>query len=143
MPAKVVSSQQAATNMHIVTVDVGKAIAATYKKGGQYLQMRVGDGKPAYLAVANSPEASADGKMEFLIKYFPDSNHADIISCKEGDEVCNNKAEERAQAYELLREDCTVFGVRAWPVAAHSLQQWHRADTAPSCQSCCRCPQAS
>jgi hypothetical protein len=87
-PAKIVSSFKAAEGMQVVVVDVGKDVASSYTTGGQYLQMKVGDdGKPAYLAIASAPEASKDGKLEFLIKNIPGSNHEDIISLGEGQEV--------------------------------------------------------
>ena len=81
VPAKIVDSREAATDMHVLAVDVDADIANAYTKGGQYLQMKVGDdGKPAYLAIANSPASVQESKrMEFLVKKIPGSNHEDII----------------------------------------------------------------
>jgi arabinosyltransferase len=71
-----------------VTVDVGTDISKGYTKGGQFLQMKVGDSKPAFLAVANAPAASENGLMEFLIKDLPDSTANLVTNLKVGDEVC-------------------------------------------------------
>lgn len=74
--------------MHLLTVDVGADIAAGYKTGGQFLQMKVGDSKPAFMAIATAPSKVQDNKMDFLIKYLPDSTAAQLVELAEGDEVC-------------------------------------------------------
>jgi arabinosyltransferase len=86
-PAKILQNTKAAANMHIITVDVGQEISAGYTNGGQFLQIKVGDSKPAFLAIANAPAASKDGTMEFLIKFLPDSTAGHITGLSAGDNV--------------------------------------------------------
>jgi hypothetical protein len=84
-----------------VTVNVGTEISKGYTKGGQFLQMKVGDSKPAFLAIANAPEASEEGMMEFLIKDIPDTTASMIVKLGEGDEVCFLVAGLRARPCQL------------------------------------------
>lgn len=86
-PATVVATAPAAADMHLVTVDVGSNIAAGYSTGGQFLQMKVADSKPAFLAIATPPSGSDSGKLDFLIKNLPDSTAALIVGLSVGDEV--------------------------------------------------------
>ncbi|KAI8477256.1 MAG: Metallo-dependent phosphatase-like protein [Monoraphidium minutum] len=67
-PAKVVSSKKVADQLHSVMVDVGTEIAAGYTKGGQYVQVKVGDSKPGFFAIASPPDPNNQGVLEFLIK---------------------------------------------------------------------------
>ncbi|KIY93635.1 hypothetical protein MNEG_14326 [Monoraphidium neglectum] len=83
-PAKVLGVSQAATQLFTVTIDVGPEIAAGYTQGGQYVQIKVGDSKPGFFAIASPPEPNNQGKrspkrpppsrrtpscvLEFLIK---------------------------------------------------------------------------
>ena len=46
-------------------VDIGD-LASGYTIGGQYLQLKVGDSKPAFYAIASAP--SAQSPIELLIK---------------------------------------------------------------------------
>lgn len=48
-----------------ITVDMG-GLAKEYKKGGQYIQIKVGDSKPAFYAIASAP--SADKPFEIMVK---------------------------------------------------------------------------
>lgn len=87
-PAKILESKEEAKDLKLVTVDVGTDISEGYTKGGQFIQMKVGDSKPAFLAIANAPEASEGGAMEFLIKDIPETTANMIVNLEEGDEVC-------------------------------------------------------
>lgn len=87
-PGTIAATKSEAQDMQLVTVNVGTAVSEGYTKGGQFLQMKVGDSKPAFLAIASAPEASAGGMMEFLIKDIPETTANMIVNLKEGDEVC-------------------------------------------------------
>jgi len=64
-PAKIESIETACSGgVFSVTIDNPKA-RQNYQKPGQYAQMRVGDSKPGFFALANKP---GDNKLEFLIK---------------------------------------------------------------------------
>eukprot|EP00882_Tetradesmus_deserticola_P006381 GHRQ01006711.1.p1 GENE.GHRQ01006711.1~~GHRQ01006711.1.p1 ORF type:complete len:324 (+),score=160.03 GHRQ01006711.1:989-1960(+) len=65
--AKVVSNVKDAEKLHRVVVDVGD-LAAGYSKGGQFMQIKVGEGKPGFFAIASPPDPNNQGLLEFLIK---------------------------------------------------------------------------
>ncbi len=72
-PARIVSNAPAASGLHVLTLDVPTDIAAGYARAGQYVQLRMGDNKPGYFAIATPPEAvGGTGKggraWEFLVK---------------------------------------------------------------------------
>ncbi len=48
-------------------VDVGR-IAAGYTKAGQYVQIKVGDSKPGFYAIASPPDPNNAGVVELLVK---------------------------------------------------------------------------
>lgn len=66
-PAKIVSNQKAATDLHKLLIDVGEA-AAAYTKPGQFIQIKVGDSKPGFFAIASAPDPNNQGVLELLIK---------------------------------------------------------------------------
>lgn len=86
-PASIVASKEEAKDMQLVTVNVGTEISKGFTKGGQFIQMKVGDSKAAFLAIANAPAASEGGMMEFLIKDVPETTASMIVKLKEGAEV--------------------------------------------------------
>jgi hypothetical protein len=67
-PAKVVSNTKVTPELHQMVVDVGADKAAGYTKGGQFVQLKVGEGKPGFFAIASPPDPNNQGLLEFLIK---------------------------------------------------------------------------
>lgn len=65
--AKLVSNSKVAQQLHKVVVDVGD-LAAGYAKGGQFMQIKVGEGKPGFFAISSPPDPNNQGMLEFLIK---------------------------------------------------------------------------
>ena len=53
--------------LHRLVINVGK-LAEGYKKAGQFVQIKVGDSKPGFFAIASAPNSSSDGLIEVLIK---------------------------------------------------------------------------
>jgi arabinosyltransferase len=86
--AKIMDNEKTAANQHILWVDAGD-VAKGYTHGGQYLQMKVGDSKPAFLAIANSPNSVTNGVLEFLVKSIPGSTAEKLNSLEAGTEVCS------------------------------------------------------
>lgn len=70
---RVVSNSPAAAGpLHKVVIDVGAPLAAGYTVPGQFVQVKVGDSKPGFFAIASAPGAHAgSGQLEFLIKGAP------------------------------------------------------------------------
>ncbi|KAG2425119.1 hypothetical protein HYH02_015063 [Chlamydomonas schloesseri] len=88
-PAKVVSNSPAAAGpLHKVVIDVGAPLAAGYTVPGQFVQVKVGDSKPGFFAIASAPGAHAGtGQLEFLIKSAPGSTAELLCNAKAGDGV--------------------------------------------------------
>ncbi|CAG9463970.1 unnamed protein product [Pedinophyceae sp. YPF-701] len=64
-PCKVVRSERAAQDLTSITLDVGER-SSGYTTAGQFLQLKVGDSKPAFIAVASPPRPSSE--IDLLIK---------------------------------------------------------------------------
>jgi len=61
----VVETSKAAEGLVRLTVDIGQ-LAKGYTKGGQYLQLKVGESKPGFFAIASAP--SPELPIELLVK---------------------------------------------------------------------------
>ncbi|KAG2422477.1 hypothetical protein HXX76_016001 [Chlamydomonas incerta] len=89
-PAKVVSNSPAAAAgaLHKVVIDVGAPLAAGYAVPGQFVQVKVGDSKPGFFAIASAPGAHAgSGQLELLIKGAPGSTAELLCNAAAGDAV--------------------------------------------------------
>lgn len=84
--AKIISSKPAAQGLQRLAVDTG-SIADEYKIPGQFVQVRVGDSKPGFFAIASPPDPNNQGVVELLVKPVPDSASQLIADSKEGDSV--------------------------------------------------------
>ncbi|KAG2486349.1 hypothetical protein HYH03_014930 [Edaphochlamys debaryana] len=86
-PAKVVSNSSAAAGpLHRLVLDVGP-LAAGYTVPGQFVQVKVGDSKPGFFAIASAPGAGPAGQLEFLIKGAPGSTSELLCNIAAGAEV--------------------------------------------------------
>jgi NAD(P)H-flavin reductase len=74
-------------------VDVGD-LAQGYTKGGQYLQIKVGDSKPAFYAIASPPAPSP--QIELLVKNQGDT--AQILCDSKAGGDCSAPPLDRANA---------------------------------------------
>ncbi|KAG5183336.1 hypothetical protein JKP88DRAFT_54230 [Tribonema minus] len=63
--ASLVSNKKAADGLYSLTVDAGE-ISTGYKMPGQYVQIKTGDEKAGFYAIASAPKT--DGMFEFLVK---------------------------------------------------------------------------
>ncbi|GBG77383.1 hypothetical protein CBR_g23714 [Chara braunii] len=67
--AHLANVEEVATQLWNLTVDISKLdIGNGYTRAGQYLQMKVGESKPAFLAIASPPSYAESGVLEFLVK---------------------------------------------------------------------------
>ncbi|EFJ45138.1 hypothetical protein VOLCADRAFT_106094 [Volvox carteri f. nagariensis] len=86
-PAKIVSNTSAAAGpLHKLVIDVGP-LAAGYAVPGQFIQIKVGDSKPGFFAIASAPGAHSDGLLEFLIKGAPGTTAELLCNAGDGTEV--------------------------------------------------------
>jgi len=67
-PAEVVGSSKAANQLFKVQIDVGADVAAGYTKGGQYVQVKVGDSKPGFFAIASPPDPNNQGGLRLWLR---------------------------------------------------------------------------
>ena len=67
-PGTVVSSTPEAEGLRGLLVEVGEALSQGYDKPGQFVQLKVGDSKPAFIAIACPPAEAQAGQLELLIK---------------------------------------------------------------------------
>lgn len=61
----VTANERVGEGLHAISLDVGE-LTAGYTIPGQYVQLTVGDAKPAFMAIASAPGAAA---FEFLIQF--------------------------------------------------------------------------
>ena len=64
--------------LHKLVVSVGK-LAEGYKKAGQFVQIKVGDSKPGFFAIASPPNANSEGLLEVLIKDGGEGSTANLL----------------------------------------------------------------
>ncbi len=78
-----------------ITVDMG-GLAKDYTKGGQYIQIKVGDSKPAFYALASAP--APDKPVEVIVKNQGDT--AEILcGMKPGVLLCHGLAQLMAHVH--------------------------------------------
>lgn len=58
-----------------------------HTKAGQFVQVKVGNSKPAFLAIASPPKTAAAGSLEFLLKYVEGSTAGLLCGLGKGDRV--------------------------------------------------------
>lgn len=92
-PAKVAASGPAAAGLQRVVLDVGAPLAAGYTRPGQYFQVKVGDSKPGFFAVASPPDANNAGALEFLIKPAPGTTAEALAAAPAGAAVSVSPAQ--------------------------------------------------
>lgn len=88
--APIRQSERVAELLYAVTLDVSHLpeITSGYLLPGQFVQVKVADSKPAFLAIACAPQdARASGTLEFLIKAQEGSTAALITAVKPGGQV--------------------------------------------------------
>ena len=78
------SPHQVAVDQHALTIDAGN-ISEGYEFPGQYVQIKVGEGKPGFFAIASPPCGEGASSLEFLIK--ATDSTTPLITAKPGDTV--------------------------------------------------------
>lgn len=61
-----------------LVIDVG-SLAEGYKTAGQFMQIKVGDSKPGFFAIASAPDSNNQGLVEVLIKDGPPDSTASLL----------------------------------------------------------------
>jgi len=82
----VVANKVEAEGLRFVELEVSEELAKTYTVPGQYVKIKVGEGKPGFYAMANSPDAGfKTQKLQFVIK--ETENNQYIAGAKPGDKL--------------------------------------------------------
>lgn len=64
---KVIETSVAASGLQRLVLDIGEG-AKGHQKGGQFLQLKVGESKPGFYAIASPPDSNNEGVVELLVK---------------------------------------------------------------------------
>eukprot|EP00210_Caulerpa_lentillifera_P005276 g5041.t1 len=83
-PAKISSTEVVTSEIRSVKVDIGEGIRS-YTKAGQFIQIRIGDSKPAFMAIA-SPPKSNDSQIQLIVKCSGDTA-TQLCELNQGDDV--------------------------------------------------------
>ncbi|KAK9750381.1 hypothetical protein RND81_02G192300 [Saponaria officinalis] len=90
-PSPISLIEPAADSLFHVSVDVSDSpfLAASHRRAGQYLQLKVpSSDKPSFLAIASPPSLAADrGEFQFLVKTVPGSTAELLCELRKGDVV--------------------------------------------------------
>uniref|UniRef100_A0A7I4BC66 FAD-binding FR-type domain-containing protein n=2 Tax=Physcomitrium patens TaxID=3218 RepID=A0A7I4BC66_PHYPA len=71
----------------VLDVSGNRELMEGHTKAGQFVQVKFGDSKPAFLAIASAPKVAASGSMEFLIKAVEGTTAGMLCSLGKGDKV--------------------------------------------------------
>ncbi|KAH9292417.1 hypothetical protein KI387_042407, partial [Taxus chinensis] len=87
--APIVEADRAAESLYHVALDISdnQELMAGHTTPGQFVQVRVRDSRPAFLAIASPPALSSEGRLEFLIKDVEGSTTELICDLRKGDSV--------------------------------------------------------
>ncbi|XP_057823051.2 fruit protein pKIWI502 isoform X2 [Cryptomeria japonica] len=87
--APVVEADMTGESLYHVAVDISDnpELMAGHTNPGQFVQVRVRDSKPTFLAIASPPAVSSGGRLEFLVKDVEGSTAALICDLRKGDTV--------------------------------------------------------
>ncbi|KAG6553297.1 hypothetical protein Mapa_005031 [Marchantia paleacea] len=79
----------AAEDLYHVVLDISDnpELMNGHTKAGQFVQVKIGTVKPAFLAIASAPTVARKGRLEFLIKDIEGSTAGMICSLRKGDKV--------------------------------------------------------
>ena len=72
--------------LQALIVDIGE-LATGYKIPGQFVQIKVGDSKPGFYAIASPPEPNNLGYVELLVKSIPGTT-AEILAQSSAGDTC-------------------------------------------------------
>eukprot|EP00252_Welwitschia_mirabilis_P005932 TRINITY_DN16521_c0_g1_i1.p1 TRINITY_DN16521_c0_g1~~TRINITY_DN16521_c0_g1_i1.p1 ORF type:complete len:351 (-),score=35.58 TRINITY_DN16521_c0_g1_i1:442-1494(-) len=87
--APLVAVEPAAESLYHVVLDAADNpdLVDGYTTPGQFVQVKVGNNRPVFLAMASPPDKSKDGFFEFLIKDIEGSTAGVLCDLKKGDTV--------------------------------------------------------
>ncbi|CAK9203180.1 unnamed protein product [Sphagnum troendelagicum] len=71
----------------VLDISANRELRDGHTKPGQFVQVRIGDSKPAFLAIASPPRLAATGSLEFLLKSVEGTTAGLLCSLQKGDKV--------------------------------------------------------
>lgn len=112
LSCKVVTNRKEAEGLRFIEIATSAACAAQYTSPGQYVKIKVGEGKPGFYAIASPPDASRE-VMQFLVK--ETENNAYIAASKAGDaldvSLPQGKGFQIADGFDKYKNDFPTFNV--------------------------------
>lgn len=116
--------------LHKLKLSIGK-LADGYKKAGQFVQVKIGDSKPGFFAIASPPDSNSDGLIEVLIKDGGEGSTANLL--------CNISTGKHSAVHDLISSNliaalvmsaaqinntnCAINREQSTAVDAHNLPQ--------------------
>mmetsp|Transcript_34204 Transcript_34204/g.45217 ORF Transcript_34204/g.45217 Transcript_34204/m.45217 type:complete len:302 (-) Transcript_34204:334-1239(-) len=82
---KVIQNVEAAQGSKSILIEPSADVSGSYTNPGQYVQMKKGDSKPGFYAIASAPGKGENGAFEFLIKEAESNSW--LTNAKPGDVV--------------------------------------------------------
>lgn len=71
----------------VLDISANRELRDGHTKPGQFVQVRIGDSKPVFLAIASPPRLAATGSLEFLLKSVEGTTAGLLCSLQKGDKV--------------------------------------------------------
>lgn len=71
----------------VLDISGNRELMEGHTKAGQFVQVKIGNSKPAFLAIASPPKVTAAGSMEFLIKAVEGTTAGSLCNLGKGDKV--------------------------------------------------------
>jgi len=85
---KIVSNKAEAEGLRLIEISATSELASLYTTPGQYVKIKVGEGKPGFYAIASAPDAAKE-TLTFLVK---DTENNQYISAAKGGDVVDLSA---------------------------------------------------
>lgn len=112
LTCKVVTNRKEAEGLRFIEIATSAACAAQYTSPGQYVKIKVGEGKPGFYAIASPPDASRE-VMQFIVK--ETENNAYIAASKAGDtldvSMPQGKGFQIVDGFDKYKNDFPAFNV--------------------------------
>ena len=106
--ATILQTESAAQGMQRLMVMVGPEVLQGHALAGQFVQMKVGESKAAFLAIASPPGASSEGAMEFLIRAVPNSTADLLCNLNAGDKVSPSTGSDAPALNIVIAPSCVL-----------------------------------
>lgn len=110
-PSQIITNKKDGEGLRLLTVSVPETVAAAFTSPGQYVQIKIGDNKPGFYAIASAP--SGNPELTFLIK--ETETNAPLTTCTSGATISlslpQGKGYRISEFFDNYQADWAVFNV--------------------------------